>query len=120
MRPTHVSFVFVDLPNTLPLIFGDALFFFSLEICTLLILSFNGLLVSGSTVGFVSGDVLPGSVSSSVLLEELFGIFLQPWVGILSISVLGCFLSVGGVIFKFLCYIHISHSLFCLLRIDEG
>ena len=46
---------------------------FSLEIITLLILSFNGLLVSGSTIGFVSGDVVLGSVSSIVSMEELFG-----------------------------------------------
>ena len=59
---THVSFFFVDLPNTLPLISSDALFFFSLEILTLLILSM-GCFFQVQSKDLLSGDVALGSVS---------------------------------------------------------
>ena len=39
---TQVSYVFVDLPSTLPLMLGDALFLFSLEILTLFDVFFFG------------------------------------------------------------------------------
>ena len=67
---THVSFVFVDFPYSLPFMFCIALFFFSLDI-----LSFSGLFVSGSNVGFVSGDVAPGYVFSLFFWESSWWIF---------------------------------------------
>ena len=53
---THVSFVFVDFPSTVTLMSVEALFFLSLmEILTPLILSFNRLYASGTSVGLSFG-----------------------------------------------------------------
>ena len=56
---THVSYLFVDFPNTLPFMSGDALFSLSLEILTLLNLSTNGF-VTSSVGGLEFGCVVSG------------------------------------------------------------
>ena len=54
-------------------------------------------------------------LSFSLLSEESKEcIFLQPWVGILSVLVHDCFLSVGDMVYMFLWYIHKSHSFLSL------
>ena len=56
---TQTSYVLVDLPTTLPLISGDAFFFFNLEILTLFIISMSGLVGADGVEGDISVPLPP-------------------------------------------------------------